>query len=258
MRKKILFFAALTALVTAGLTAEMSGTEVMEEVYNRPKGNGMTSELVMTITNSRGSVRERSIQQYQLDENGVEKKMMFFTAPADVKDTSFMTWSYDSGQADDQWIYLPAMRRIRRIASDSKNDSFMGSDFTYEDMTLRHPDLDTHRVTGEDQIQGQRYLVVESTPLAAPREYSKTRSWVDPETWVGIRKEFIDGSGQVVRRLTVEDTRLVDGFWVITDMTMENLVKNSSTRIQMKDVAFNTGLNDAFFSERQMQRGAQR
>ena len=258
MRKKIMLFAALTALVTAGLAAEMSGTDVMEAVYNRPRGNGMTSELVMAITNARGSVRERSIQQYQLDENGVEKKMMFFTAPADVKDTSFMTWSYDSGQADDQWIYLPAMRRIRRIASDSKNDSFMGSDFTYEDMTLRHPDLDTHRVTGEEQIQGRRYLVVESTPRLASREYSKTLSWIDPDTWVGIRKEFLDASGQVVRRLTVGDTRLVDGFRVITDMTMENLVKNSSTRIQMKDVAFNTGLNDDFFSERQMQRGAQR
>lgn len=258
MRKKIILFAAITALVTAGLAAEMSGMDVMEAVYNRPRGNGMTSELVMAITNARGSVRERSIQQYQLDENGVEKKMMFFTAPADVKDTSFMTWSYDSGQADDQWIYLPAMRRIRRIASDSKNDSFMGSDFTYEDMTLRHPDLDTHRVTGEEQIQGRRYLVVESTPREASREYSKTRSWIDPDTWVGIRKEFLDASGQVVRRLTVGDTRLVDGFRVITDMTMENLVKNSSTRIQMKDVAFNTGLNDDFFSERQMQRGAQR
>jgi outer membrane lipoprotein-sorting protein len=258
MRKRIFLFTAIIGLVPAILFAQITGIELMEGVYNRPKGNGMTAELVMTITNSRGSVRERSILQYQLDENGIEKKLMFFSAPADVKDTSFMTWSYDNGQADDQWIYLPAMRRIRRIASDSKNDSFMGSDFTYEDMTLRHPDLDTHQIIGQKQVQGSTYLIVESTPLNPVREYSSTRSWIDPESFVGIYKEFINSSGEVIRRLSVDEKKQVDGFWVITDMTMENLLKESSTRIQMREVAFDTGLDDSFFTERQMKKGPKR
>jgi hypothetical protein len=258
VRKQLILFTALILLVPAFLFAQMTGADVMQEVFDRPKGNGMSSELVMTITNSRGSVRVRSIQQYQLNEQGVEKKLMFFTTPADVKDTSFMTWSYDNGQTDDKWIYLPAMRRIRRITSDGNNDSFMGSDFTYEDMTLRHPELDRHQVVGEEQIQGDTYLIVESTPRDSVQEYSVTRSWIDPDTFVGIRKEFINSSGKVVRRLSVESIKQVDGFWVITDMTMENLIKKSSTRIQMKEVSFNSGLNDSFFSERQMQRGPQR
>lgn len=258
MKKLIVMFAAVIGLFPMFLFAQMTGAEVMNEVYNRPKGNGMTSELVMTITNSRGSVRERSIQQYQQDVNNVEKKLMFFTSPADVKDTSFMTWSYDSGQADDKWIYLPAMRRIRRIASDSNNDTFMGSDFTYEDMTLRHPDLDSHEVIREEELQGKTYLVVESKPENENQAYSFTRNWINPETYIGIRKEFFNSKGEVIRRLSVNSTEQIDGFWVITDMTMENLVKKSSTRIQMKEVTFDTGLNDAFFSERQMQRGAKR
>lgn len=258
MRKLIILFAAVLGLIPMALFAQMTGAEVMGEVYNRPKGNGMTSELVMTITNPRGSIRERSIQQYQLDENSVEKKLMFFTTPADVKGTSFMTWSYDSGQADDKWIYLPAMRRIRRIASDSNNDTFMGSDFTYEDMTLRHPDLDSHQVIREEEIQGSTYLVVESTPTKATPAYSLTRSWISPDTYVGIRKEFINSKGEVVRRLSVAETEQIDGFWIVTDMTMENLVKKSSTRIQMKEVSFDTDLNDGFFSERQMQKGPKR
>ena len=258
MKKLKIAFAAFILLIPAFLYAELTGAEVMQEVYNRPKGNGMASELVMTITNSRGSVRVRSIQQYQLKENGVEKKLMFFTTPADVKGTSFMTWSYENGQSDDRWIYLPAMRRIRRITSDGSNDSFMGSDFTYEDMTLRFPDLDRHQVTGEEQIQGRSYLVVESTPLNPVQGYRFTRSWIDPDTYAGIRKEFIDSTGQVVRRLSVESIKQVDGIWVVTDMTMENLVKKSSTRIQMQEVTFDSGLNDSFFSERQMQRGPKR
>jgi len=252
-----IFLALVPVLVTAQ-SGPLMGPQIMTEVYNRPKGNSMAAELVMTITNSRGATRERSIQQYQLEEQGIDKKLMFFTAPADVRDTSFMTWSYDSGQADDQWIYLPAMRRIRRIASDSKSDSFMGSDFTYDDMTLRHPDLDTHRLTGEEVIGGTRYLIVESVPVETRSDYAKTLSWIDPTTFVGIRKDFVSSRGEVVRRLSVSGFEQIDGFWVITEMTMEDLSKNSSTTIEMRDVSFNNGLGTDFFSERQMQRGPQR
>ena len=246
------------AHVPTPASAQMNGSQIMTEVYNRPKGNSMAAELAMSITNARGSVRERSIQQYQSDERGVEKKLMFFTAPADVKNTSFMTWAYDNGQADEQWIYLPAMRRIRRIASDSKSDSFMGSDFTYDDMTMRHPDADTHRSTGEETIKGKKYMVVESVPKEARSDYAKTLSWIDPSTYVGIRKDFVDSRGELVRRLTVADAKQIDGFWVITEMTMEDLSKKSSTTIKMRNVSFNNGLGDDFFSERQMQKGPQR
>ena len=133
--------ALLLAFIAAAgtLSAQISGQEVMENMYNRPTGEAMSANLVMTITNSRGATRERSILQYSLDSGDVERKVMFFTAPADVRDTSFMTWSWDDGRDDDQWIFLPALKRVKRIASDSKDDSFMGSDFTYDDLGERHP-----------------------------------------------------------------------------------------------------------------------
>ena len=147
------------ALLTVSAANASSG-EVMWEVYNRDSGETMSANLIMTITNSRGAVRERRIAQYRMDKNGVESKLMFFLSPSDVRNTSFLSFSYEDGRSDDQYIYLPALRRVKRIASDSKNDSFMGSDFTYDDMGSRHPDLDTHTVLRKETVDGVSTLVV--------------------------------------------------------------------------------------------------
>ena len=254
-RKNLMISAALLLLATItaqGLFAQMSGSDVMEAVYNRPAGDTMNANLVMTITNSRGSTRERSIIQYSIDAGDVERKIMFFTAPADVRDTSFMTWSYDDGRDDDQWIYLPALRRVKRISSDSKNDSFMGSDFTYDDLGERHPSEDVHKILREETLNGENCYVVESVPKGSDDAFSKTISWVIKEKWIGLKREYYDNKDGVMKVLTIEEFDRIDNYWVVTDMVMEDLQRKSSTRIQMKDVTFSIDLDEDFFSERQM------
>jgi len=244
---------ALIALVS--LSAALSGEEVMQEVYTRDSGNNMSANLVMTLTNSRGSTRERSIQQYRQNDSDGEKKIMFFLAPSDVKNTSFLSYSYADGRSDDQWIYLPALNRVKRVASDKKNDSFMGSDFTYDDMGTRHPSADTHKVIRTETIDGRKCLVVESIPKEAKPTYAKTLAWVVENEWIGLKKEFYLPNGKVGKKLEIDSYEKTDGVWVITDMTMSNLDKNSSTRIQMLDVTFNNDLKDSVFTERQMKIG---
>jgi len=259
---KKLSLVIMTLLILLGvegvLSAAPTGLEVMENVYNRPSGEDMSADLVMTLTNSRGSTRERSITQFSLDSGGVDRKMMFFLAPADVKDTSFMSWSYDDGRDDDQWIYLPALRRVKRISSDSKNDSFMGSDFTYDDLGERHPSEDRHTVIREEKLNGEDCYVVESVPLGDDDAFSKTVSWIAKEKWIGLQREYYNDRGKVYKTLSIEKFEKIDGYWVITDMLMEDHNRSHSTRIEMKNVEFDTGLNDGFFSERQMQRGPRR
>ena len=244
---------ALIALVS--LSAALSGEEVMQEVYTRDSGNNMSANLVMTLTNSRGSTRERSIQQYRQNDSDGEKKIMFFLAPSDVKNTSFLSYSYADGRSDDQWIYLPALNRVKRVASDKKNDSFMGSDFTYHDMGTRHPSADTHKVIRTETIDGRKCLVVESIPKEAKPTYAKTLAWVVENEWIGLKKEFYLPNGKVGKKLEIDSYEKTDGVWVITDMTMSNVDKNSSTRIQMLDVTFNNDLKDSVFTERQMKIG---
>ncbi|MBN2509488.1 MAG: outer membrane lipoprotein-sorting protein [Spirochaetales bacterium] len=253
-----MIFLLCAAAGLTGLHAQISGQDVMQNVYNRPTGANMTAGLVMTITNSRGATRERSITQYSLDAGTTEKKIMFFTEPADVRDTSFMTWSWDDGRDDDQWIYLPALKRVKRINSDSKNDSFMGSDFTYDDLGDRHPSEDTHKILREETCNGQECYVIESIPVEGTDVISKTVTWIIKDTWVGLKKEYYDSKGAIFKELTINNFEKIDGYWVITDMVMEDLGRGSSTRIEMNNVSFSISLSDSFFSERQMRMGPRR
>jgi outer membrane lipoprotein-sorting protein len=246
---------AISLVALVPLIASIAGEEVMREVYHRPNGDDMQATLNMTITNSRGSTRERSIVQFRRDDGETEKKIMFFTAPADVRNTSFLSYSYSDGRKDDQWIYLPALGRVRRIASDKSNESFMGSDFTYDDMGARHPDEDFHTILTEEIVDGWNCYVVESVPKEPHDEYSKTISWVVKDEWIGLKKEFLANDGSVVRTLSIDDYEKIDGVWVITDMTMVNLEKRTSTRIEMDDLSFGNNFRDSFFSERQMKIG---
>jgi len=145
---------AITVIIIAApflalAQAEVTGLKIIENVYNRPVGDDMQGDLTMTLTNSRGENRVRKIKQFTKDLGKIEKKIMFFQYPADVRNTSFMTWGYDeAGKDDDQWIYLPALKKVKRISSDSKSNYFMGSDFSYDDLGDRHPSADVHILLG--------------------------------------------------------------------------------------------------------------
>lgn len=221
-----------------------------------PPGDDREANLTMTLTNARGDSRVRKIKQFSAVYGGVEKKIMFFISPADVRNTSFMSWSYtETDNDDDQWIYLPALQRVKRISSDSKNDAFMGSDFTYDDLGDRKPSEDTHRLVREEMRQGEMCYVVESIPVDRDELTSRTVSWISKDKWVGIRKEFYDHSDKMWKVLTIDAIQNINGFWVITQMTMSSLQKKHKTTMSLSDVRINEGLPERQFSERMMRRG---
>lgn len=256
--RKLSVWAVLFVLAAASpLSAQsLTGREIMENVYTRPSGGDMESELTMTLENSRGSARERKIRQFRADFDGVEKKIMFFLAPADVRNTSFMNWSYTGeGRDEDRWIYLPALKRIKRISSESGGDSFMGSDFTYDDLGERHPSLDEHRVLGEETVRGERCYVVESVPLDSDAPYSRTVSWVVKDTWIGMKKEFYDSDGELLKVLSVHEYGTFEGIFVLLEFEMENVQTGHSTRMKLENVTLDSGVSRDMFTERAMQRG---
>ncbi|MBZ0179166.1 MAG: outer membrane lipoprotein-sorting protein [Melioribacteraceae bacterium] len=235
---------------------KLTGRQIIENVYYRPTGDDATSDLTMTLINSREDERVREIQQFSKDYGKEEKSIMFFLSPADVRNTSFMNWSYDEeGRDDDQWIYLPALKKIKRISSDSKSDYFMGSDFTYDDLGDRHPSEDTHKLLREEKINGEDCFVVESIPKEEDYMYSKTVTWVSKDKWIGLKKEFYDEDGDHLKNLTVEKYDKIDGFWVILHSEMHNIQKDHKTIMKLKNVKLNTGIDDGMFTERMMKRG---
>ncbi len=246
-------------LITAtGLMAQqkLTGLEVMEKVYNRPKGNDMEATLTMILINSNGDKRVRKIKQYIRDFGKVEKKIMFFVEPADVKNTSFMNWSYDDpNKDDDQWIYLPALKKVKRISSDSKGDYFMGSDFTYDDLGNRKPEEDNHKILREEKYRGEDCYVIESTPKDPDYMYSKTITWVIKGKWIGLKREFYDEDGEYLKTLNVKKYEKINGVWVLTEVEMDNAQTNHKTIMKLSDIKINSGIPARMFTERMMKRG---
>lgn len=167
-----------------------------------------------------------------------------------------MNWSYtQANKDDDQWIYLPALRRVTRISSESTSDYFMGSDFTYDDLGDRHPSKDRHTIVRTETINGQLCTVIDSTSIKPGYMYSRTRTWVTDKTWLGVKREFYDRNGRLLKTLSIDDTKLISGFWVIVKSKMHNVQRNHTTIMSLANVRINTGVADRFFTTGALERG---
>jgi len=224
-------------------------------VYNRPAGDDQTSDLTMTLVNKSGNQRVRKIKQFTKDMGEVEKSIMFFLSPADVKNTSFMSWSYDSDKSDDQWIYLPALKKTKRISSDSKSDYFMGSDFTYDDLGDRKLEDDTHKLLREETIDGKVCYVVESVSKDEDYMYTKTITWIIKDNFIGLKKEFYDEDEDLLKILSIKKYEEISGLLIITNSEMKNVQKNHKTSMVLNNVQVNIGISVSKFTERMMMRG---
>ncbi|MEN8120256.1 MAG: outer membrane lipoprotein-sorting protein [Bacteroidota bacterium] len=245
-----LFFAG-----TFSSNAQLTGKQIVDKAYNISTGDDQTSTLTMTLINKSGKKRVRKIKQYTKDFGNVEKRIMFFQSPADVKNTSFMNWSYDNNKSDDQWIYLPALKKTKRLSSDSKSDYFMGSDFTYDDLGDRKLDADKHKLLREETVDGFKCYVVESVSKDEDYMYSKTITWINKSNFVGVKKEFYDEDADLLKVLIIKSAKKISGFWIITHSEMKNVQKNHKTIIQLGNIVINTGVSDSKFTERMMTRG---
>lgn len=234
----------------------ITGLQVVEKVFNRPEGADVQADLTMALINSRGDQRVREIKQFTKDFDKMEKKIMFFVAPADVRNTSFMNWSYEEAEKnDDQWIYLPALKKVKRISSDSKSDYFMGSDFTYDDLGDRHPADDSHKLLREETIHGEDCYVVESIPKEEEYMYSRTVTWIIKDRWIGLKKEFYDEDEELLKILTVKKYEKIKDYWIILQTEMHHVQKDHRTTMALENVIIDSGIPDNKFTERMMRRG---
>lgn len=246
----------MMVLYAGVLRADPSGLEIMQAVYDRPQGKDSSGTLIMTLIDAKGKERSRTITQVIGRYGSVDKKLMIFQAPPDVRGTSFMNWSYkEAGKEDDQWIYLPALRKVKRISSEGKGDYFMGSDFTYDDLGDRHPLEDTHTLLRTEKVEGEECWVVESIPKDPKYMYSRTVTWVSKVKTVGIKREFYDRRGSHLKTLRILSVEKINDVWVLLKVEMHNVQKNTRTLMEFRDVKIDTGVQEGIFSERTMIRG---
>ncbi|MBO7145623.1 MAG: outer membrane lipoprotein-sorting protein [Salinivirgaceae bacterium] len=256
MKKITTILAAM--LATATMSAQtLTGREIAEKVHNRPDGDTRYCEMSLTLINKNGSKRVRELKSYSKDYGNDRKTIMFFLYPGDVKGTGFLTWEYDApDHDDDKWLYLPAMKKTRRISgSSSKTDYFMGTDFTYDDMGRRNLDEDTHTLLREEMLDGHKCWVLQSVPKKAGDIYTRRVSWVRQDCLIPVKVEFYDKLGKLHRLLVADDVKQVDGYWTMGHMNIKNVQTNHETDLVFKNYQYDKPTNDNLFTVNQLEKG---
>jgi outer membrane lipoprotein-sorting protein len=236
-------------LPSAGPAAQdLSGYDIMKLADERYTGDTARYNLTMTLISGRGAPRVREVSYYFKDYGDTEKNLMVFQSPRDVAGTGYLSFSYDDeSKDDDMWLYLPAMRRVRRIAGSGKNDDFMGTDFTYEDMGSRGLAKDTFSFRGEEAIDGEICRVVEARPLDRNNPYGRRVVWVRKDSYVIAATDYYDRQDRLLKTLRVSGIGKIDGIWTALKMEMTNVQSKHSTVIEISGINFNIPLEDNLF-----------
>jgi Outer membrane lipoprotein-sorting protein len=249
--------AIFTMSSTANFAQSLTGRDIMQKAKDRPDGETRYSEMTMKLINKRNRVRERKVKSYSMDIGKDKKTIMFFQYPGDVKGTGFLTWDYDEiGKDDDKWLYLPAMKKTRRISgSSAKKDYFMGTDFTYDDMGSRNIDEDSHKLIREETIEEHKCWVVESTSKDKQDIFSKKMTWIRQDCLIALKVEYYDKLEKLHRKLLLSDIKKVDGFWQAHKLHMSNVQTMHQTEITIANPKFNIDVNENLFTVSNLSRG---
>ncbi len=236
---------------------------IMEKVDARDDGDNQTSDMEMILIDKNKKQRIRKIASFSKDRGEDTLRLMFFLEPADVKDTAFLTWDYDDpDKDDDQWLYLPALRKTKRIASSDKSGSFMGSDLNYSDMTDRNLEDYDFTLKKEMDVKGVKTWLIESIPrskkVIKETGYKKSLIFVRQDNYVVIRAVNWVKDGGYLKYVDVRRLELIDGIWVATE-THVTKKKNKKTAhktiLKFNNVNFNQKLDFELFTVRRMEKG---
>ncbi|UTC78369.1 outer membrane lipoprotein-sorting protein [Treponema sp. OMZ 799] len=255
MKKIVMILLAAVIALGSGFAQELTGRDIMQKASNREKAVTDSFKMRMTLINSNGKKRVREVTAYSKDYGKEEKTVMVFLLPADVKGTGYLAYSYDdTSKSDDRWLYIPALKKAKRISGSSSQDDFMGTEFTYEDMGSRKVDDYKHSLLGEEKIDSKDCWKIESVPVKKSM-YSKFISWIDKESFLNVKAEFYDEQGSILKVLTVSGIEKKDGFWTGNKMEMNNLQKKRKTVIEILKHEFNKEIPDSYFRVNSLEAG---
>lgn len=223
-------------------------------------GADLKARVMMKLISKGGQerVREMTMLRKNYGKSGGEQKyFMYFFQPADVRNMTFMVYKYPGKDAD-RWLFVPAINMVRRIAAQDKRSSFVGSDFTYEDISGRNLEDDTHAVVKEEKIGARDCMVVKSTPKAAEMEYGYKLSWIDKTTFLPVKEEYYDKKGELYKVFSADEIKDVKGHPTIIKRSMKNLLSGHMTEVSYLKADYNVGIEDSLFTERYLKQPPKR
>lgn len=259
----IVLFAASFCIQGLGAQASpvMSILERSEQAYFYP-GSDMKANVTMDLIASGGEKRTRVLTMLRKnDANSKNQKyFLYFHEPGDVRGTAFLVWKYPEKDAD-RWIFIPAVNMIRRVAAKDSRSSFVGSDFTYEDISGRKLSADTHTLLREEKLGDVDCYVIESVPRTFA-EYTKKIAWIDKATFLPRKEEYYDAQNEVARVFTADKIEDITAggkiYPTVTKRTIKNVKSGHRTEVTFTNVSYSVGIEDGLFTEHSLQNPPQK
>ncbi len=267
IRVRITLFSALLLLIGFGTKPAQSEALTGEEIIKKSRDliyqvedqkNTVNLLLVERDGSKKKIIASRYWKNYRSKED-VDSKMLLITEfPPDSRGISFLIWDYSKlNKGDDLWLYLPALRMVRRISAQDQNDAFLGSDLTFGDMGQRRLDEDVHTFLKEEDYHSVPTYLVESAPKEKSSIYSKKISWISKKDWTVLKIDYYDRNKKLLKRQTI-DWQTVGGLFVWKETKVTNVQNGHRTLFGVEGLEVNIGLQDGDFTERTLKRGGKR
>lgn len=228
---------------------------IMEEVYRQDTSRDVTWRAVMDVTDKNGKVRTKKFVFRKIGSLGDSKTLIRFTEPAEVRGVGLLSIN-EQGESDRQWMYTPAIQRVRRIAAQERRQRFLGTDFTNEDMAERVLDDYAYRLLGEGEIvEGRRTWKIEARPVTADKsQYAYVYIWVPQDVPYTVLAEMYDKDGRKRRVLKASALEKISGIWIAKRIEMITPDERTKTILNVSEIRFNTGLKQDAFSRQALER----
>lgn len=247
--------------------AQLSADQVVEKMDNREDGDTARTDTTMILINQSKQQRVRKIKNIRKDIGEDSKGIIFFLSPADVRNTAYLSYDWEDNQKeDDSWLYLPAIQKVKRIASSDKSSSFMGSDFSYSDINgIEIEDWNYSFVNEEAQLDGHPVWIIQGKPKPELKEkvidetgYIKSMMWIRKDNFMMVKGKYWVQKGRQIKYFKAEDIRQVQGIWTAHVLKMVTTAKGKVTHssvLRFSNIKYNEPVDDLMFTTRRMEQG---
>jgi len=232
------------------------GLEIAKEADKRDTGFvDSTAKMKMILKNKQGQTNSREVKVITLEVEGDgDKSLSIFNTPKDIKGTASLTYSH-ALNPDEQWLYLPALKRVKRISSKNKSGPFMGSEFAYEDISSQEVDKYTYKYIRDEKLNGTECFVIERYPAYKHSGYTRQVAWINKQEYRAEKVVFYDRKNTLLKTLTYAGyQQYLNKFWRADEMLMVNHQTGKSTTLSWNNYQFKTGLTDKDFNRNSLKR----
>jgi hypothetical protein len=250
MKKWLLFLLVLWPGFSWALTAE----EIAWKVYHRPVGKDSSAMAQMILINAKGQRRIRKMKILTREDQKARYTFIRFLSPADIAGTGFLAIAYHDGR-EEQFLYLPALKRTRRVAGSFRFHRFVNSDFFYEDLERHHPEKYHHELLGEEKYLGSPCFKLRSSPKKKKESaYGYWIQWITTDGFLPVRIDYYDRKSRLWKRFEALKWQKLQGYWTILRSRMIDFKKNHRTELVLQEIVYDQGLDPKIFTRRSLER----